>query len=137
MVPQFLLNIPSNQRRLFAQTSCLCMGIALVVWSLAPVVVNRLVSGDPPRGLELLSAGIALAVGCMFIGFQRLIRRGVRWGAWSAFALSLAIATAATIVNLSPVGSRAALFSLILAGITVFTTWLTLLDVREPNMAKR
>ena len=116
-----------------AHTLCLCLGLALLLWGLAPVLVDRILLGRAPQLQSLLLSSVTFLVGLSFIGLHHLIRRDVRWALWAAFGGALLLTTAAIAVAI--LASRPpSIFCLILAGGTTITSWMTLVGVRERKL---
>ena len=117
-----------SHRLVFAYTSCLCLGLALAFWGLAPPFVERILTGRPPRWEAVTVASVTVLVGLTFIGLQQLIRRRVRWALWTAFVTALLLTTVAVAAMLLASDQRPSLFSLVLAGATTVATWLALTE---------
>ncbi len=122
---------PPSQRINLSQASCLCLGIALVMWGLAPVILDRVVTRDAPRGQALVVSSFTVLIGFVFIGLQLLIRRRIRWAMWTAFAGSLMLCTLATVLAMAPLAVRPGLFAIVLPGATTVTSWMALNEVRS------
>ena len=121
----------SSQRLVFAHASCLCLGLALIMWSVAPALIERVLTGHAPHAQTLAIGSASLLVGLTFLGLHVLIRRAVRWALWAAFGTALAIATAGVTAAMASGSSTPSLFSLILACATVVTTWRALHERRS------
>lgn len=110
----------------FAQASTLLMGLGLAIWSLAPAIVERIVTGQPPTASTLLMQRAVLLLGAAFLGLCVLIRKRIRWAVWTAFGLSallVAIGVVLTLLsNFRPAGS----FILLFSGFTCFACWLAI-----------
>ncbi|MBU0639205.1 MAG: hypothetical protein KKB50_10105 [Planctomycetes bacterium] len=119
-----------------AQTSCLVLGVALLVWGIAPAVVQRVTSSDPQWLSSVLLGSAALLVGSTFLGFHVLIRRGVCWALWAAFWLSLGLATIAVCVVMLARTEMISVFLLVLSGCTTFTTWLAIRSQSDKVVCK-
>ena len=121
-------------RQALAHACCLSFGAALVVWGLAPAIVERVASGQMPR-LQTLGLGSgALLVGFTFIGLHRLIRKNVRWALYAAFGLSLALTITTLFAAWS--GLKPSAFVLILSAGTTAGTWLALFEARDRATAR-
>lgn len=125
-----------GQRRVLARMSCLGLGVALLLWSLAPAVVERILTREAPRAQTLVLSSLTFLVGFAFLGLHALIGRGLRWALWVTFVLALAIATAGVAATIALPASMPGLFSLILAAATATTTWLALDEKRGDELAK-
>lgn len=109
-----------------AHSCCLCLGLGLMFWGLAPAVIERIISGEPPDLLMLGMGSASLLLGITFIGLHLLIRKGARWALWAAYLVSLglvAMAFAITVFSATRMGS---LFLLLLSSWTAFAAWLAL-----------
>lgn len=116
----------SHERILFARASCLCFGIALLLWSLAPIVVARIVSGESPDSTALLFNGVTLLIAGAFIGFYSLIREKMLWAIWSAFVLACIFLGAGLAVSFSRGFIASGVFILFLSTLTMISTWLAI-----------
>jgi 4-amino-4-deoxy-L-arabinose transferase-like glycosyltransferase len=111
---------------LLGQTACLCLGLGLIVWGLAPAVFERIITGHTPP-LELLAMnGFVLALGVAYVAMQAFIRRRRRWAAWLAFALSVVLAGCGVAVVLATGMRVANTFLLVISALTAFATWLAI-----------
>lgn len=112
---------------LFGQTSCLCFGIGLIIWGLAPAVIERIVTGSTPPLHMLTVNSVVFGLGALFIGATVLIRRRVRWAAWIAFAIAVMLAGASAAFVFSGGSSHVvSSFLLLLSAETGFATWLAI-----------
>lgn len=109
---------------LFAHTSCLCLGIGMVIWSAAPLIVQRAVTGMPPSIDALFVNSLVFVLGLAFIGMHVLVRRGVLWAVWTAFLLSAMMAAAGIVLTALTGLQLQNSFMLFLSGWTCLATWL-------------
>ncbi len=111
---------------LFAQVSCLCLGVGMLIWGLAPAIVQRLVTGHAPDWDVFFVDSVVLLLGVAFVGLQALVARAVRWAVWTAFAISAMLAAAGlaltTIVGMRLTSS----FLVLLSGWNAFACWLAI-----------
>jgi hypothetical protein len=84
----------SADNLIFAHSTCLFLGVGLVMWSVAPILIERMVSGMTPSLNHIFSDVAASLLGFAFIGLHVLIRRGVRWAFWMTFGLTAIMTTA-------------------------------------------
>ncbi len=107
-----------------ARTTCLCMGFGLMLWGLAPALVERLLTGNAPSPQSLSMGAFAAALGLTFLALASQIRQRRLWSLWTAFALSTAITAMGivlvTVMHLRPTSS----FIMLLSGWTAFANWL-------------
>lgn len=122
---------PAGTRRLLAEAACACLGVALLIWGLAPAIVERIVARHPPTWQSFALGSAALLVGLTFIGLHRLVRRQVRWALWAAFGTSLVLVTGTVVLTLLMTDRRPSLFLLIFSTGTTIATWLALREERE------
>jgi hypothetical protein len=115
-----------EKRLLAAHTSCLCLGLTLLLWGLAPAFVQRLATGQAPGLGMFISSGFVFVLGGVFISFHVLIRRGVRWSAWSAYFLSVALCGAGIALAFSRAPAMSGTAVLVLSGCSTLFTWLAL-----------
>jgi hypothetical protein len=128
----------ASQRLVAAHALCLCLGLALLIWSLAPAVVERVLTGHAPHWTTLAFSSLTFVVGLLFVTFHFFIRGGTRWAMWAAFGLALLLASAGIMATMMTSASTPALFSLVLATGTVIATWLALQEKQtgRPRRAK-
>lgn len=110
--------------QLFAQVSCLCLGLALAAWGLAPAVMERILTGHAPSLEAIAVRSMTLLTGVAFIGLHVLIRHDVAWALWSACALSSLMLLATLLAVLLGESGAVSIFPLFLASCTAFSTWL-------------
>lgn len=110
----------------FAHGSCLCMGIGLVLWGLAPLLIERLVTGKAPHASLLATNGVIFAMGAAFVTFHAYIRAERIWAAWASFALSSLIGGASVAIVISTAGQSASLLMLLLPAQTAIASWLAI-----------
>lgn len=115
-----------EHRLLFGQTSCLLFGLGLILWALAPVVVARVISGQPPSVESLALNLVSFLMAVTFIGLHLLIKRRVRWAAWSAFLISCVVVGAGVAVSFATGFHFNSAFLLMLSTVTCFGSWLAI-----------
>lgn len=117
---------------LLAEVSCLLLAFGMLVTGLAPVVIDRLITGKPQpvQALALNLGGFLVA--CIFLGVVVLIRQRRLWSLWVAYALSVTmfLVSVASVLLGAPFAST---YLLAVSAITAFATWLAL----ETNVAGR
>mgnify|MGYP000493729813 CR=1 FL=1 len=121
----------TSQRLTFAHTACLCLGLALILWGLAPAAIERIVTGRAPDIHYLLAGSTTMTVGAAFIGLHWLIRRNVRWALWLAFLAASALTAGACAISFIYSPRGVSVFPLIFAGWTMLTSWLALAQQRR------
>ncbi len=115
-----------RQRLLFARVACLSLGVALVLWGVAPALIDRAVTGEP-AGLRVLAiGGTSILLGAVCVMLFVLMRSGGCWPMRVAFGLSLSLVTIALGGWVLAGGHSVSLFLLVLAGSTTVATWLSL-----------
>lgn len=114
------------ERLLFARASCLCFGIGLLLWSLAPLIVARLIRSESPQMNDLLFNGATLLLAGMFIGFYSLIREGPLWPVWSAFVLASIFLGAGLTISVINGFIASSSFVLFLSAMTTLATWMAI-----------
>jgi Mn2+/Fe2+ NRAMP family transporter len=133
MTKRVKLDWKPDHSLLLAQTACLCLGTGIVLWGLAPAIVQRLLTGQPPSLATLLPAALALPLGGAFIGMCVLVRRRVRWATWTAFLLSaLLAAIGLALTTLAGVRLTSSFVILLSAG-TCLATWLALATLAQES----
>jgi hypothetical protein len=100
---------PLEHRLLFGQATCLMVGVGIIAWGLAPAIMDRLITGQPPNEVTLSLNVACFIVALLYVGFHVLIKRRVRLAAWGAFALSaLILATGVSLMVLNGLTFKAA-----------------------------
>ena len=115
-----------NPRLLLAQLTCLLLGVGLLLWGMAPALVECIVSGKPQNWADLLANTTVLALGAAFVGLHVLMRRRVRWAAWVAFLLSASVVSVELALATADGMQLSNSFLLLLSGSTSFATWLAI-----------
>ncbi|MBI5862930.1 MAG: hypothetical protein HZB38_00170 [Planctomycetes bacterium] len=113
-----------QERVLFARASCLCFGIGLLLWSLAPIAIARIVSKEPPELGSLLLPSATMLLAGVFIGLYSLIRESQRGWIWMAFVLSCLFMGTGLAYSISSGFLASSSFVLFLSALTTFSTWL-------------
>lgn len=116
-----------------AQLTCVCMGVALLIWSVGPAVVERAVTGRTPSPLSLAAGVIGMLLGVTYIGLFLILRNERRWAIWAAFLLSFAIAAAWLVGAASVSGMTFATYLVLFSGANMATCGLALADARQPT----
>ncbi len=120
-----------------AQLSCLAFGAGLLTWGLAPLVIQRLISGHPPPPASFAVAAVTLLFGVVFVGLAVLIRRQVRWAPTAAFSLSLILLVATLGAAKFSGGGIHAIFTMLMATSTGVTSWLARTSRKTAAQADR
>jgi hypothetical protein len=115
-----------EHRLLFGQISCLCFGMGLILWGLAPTLMQRILTNEPPSTFDLAVNLACFLVAVLFIGFHLLIKRRVRWAAWAAFLVSCVIVGAGVTVSFGTGFQLNNSFILFLSAATCFASWLAI-----------
>lgn len=112
---------------MFAQTSCLCLGLGLALWGIAPLIAAKLLTGKLPETALLALNALVLLSGVVFIGLPVLIGQRRRWAAWAGFTFAAILTTGGFIViGFSGGGGLYSGFMLLLTGWTSFACWLAI-----------
>lgn len=125
------MTLPSRSERnltyiLLTHTACLCLGIGMILWGLAPTLVNWIVSGRVPDLSTFPIKDPLLALGCAFLGLSLLVRRRIRSSLWVTFLLS-ALLTAGGLALITVNGIRlSSTFLPLVSGGTCFAGWLAI-----------
>lgn len=114
------------ERLLFARASCLCFGIGLLFWSLAPLIVTRMLRSDAPPVTDLLLNGATLLLAGLFISFYGLVREGSLWPIWSAFVASSIFLGAGLTISVMNGFAASSSFVLFLSAMTTLATWMAI-----------
>lgn len=118
--------LPQGQRLTFAHLASLCLGLALVAWSIVPTAIERSVSGNMPPTSTIATGVVALCVGCFYIWLHPRLRSGERWALWCSFGGGLVILNGVIASVAFQTAIRPGLFAIVLASATVVATWLAL-----------
>ncbi len=116
----------ARRARRTAQLTCLWFGLGLLIWGLAPAVVQRIVSGRTPP-LETFAIGsLTCFMGLSFLGLCLLIGRRVVWALWTSLFVSLGLVL--SIIGLVLLGGFgvASICPLLLSACTAGASWLAL-----------
>jgi hypothetical protein len=71
-----------------AHLACLCLGMSMLFWGVASVLIERMVGrGEQDASAFALHSSLFL-VGVIYLGLHLLVRQGVRWALWATFVLS-------------------------------------------------
>jgi len=113
-----------------ARFACLFFGFSMLAAGLAPLVIQRLVSGSA-TGMMLSQSSMTLIMGGVLVGLGVAIGRGIRWAMFTALGLSLVIlAGAIMVIHFS--GARVmTIYPLLLSTCTAGTCWLAIIASRE------
>ena len=114
----------------WAQITCLVLGIALLVWGLAPAVVARIVTRQAPSLTAFATGALVMVLGLVFLGLSVLISRRTAWALWVALALSVALILGNLALAWLVRGGAPSVFPLLLASATAGMSWLAL-DARR------
>jgi hypothetical protein len=101
------------------------MGIGLLIWALAPAMLERLITGHRPHSSTLLQGVSTFVCGALYFAYVAALRRRVYWVLWAAFLNSVILAAFAVALTMFEVTAVSA-FLLIFAGVTVLMTWLAM-----------
>ncbi|TWT44140.1 hypothetical protein RAS1_05480 [Phycisphaerae bacterium RAS1] len=110
----------------YAQVSCLTLGIAMLIWGLAPAIIERVVTQRAPSLEGLAMGSMTFLIGTTFLGMALLIGARMRWALLAANYLAVALVTITVIAAMITPPKIVALFVLVLACNTVIATWLAL-----------
>ncbi len=114
----------------------LIFGFALLLWGIAPPIIERAFSHEPPPYTIAVSHLQALMIGITVVALGWLTRMGRRWAVWTLHILSVAIVTLGVATAISGRGSTLPLFPLVLAGATTVATWFAILPQRRGSDSK-
>lgn len=131
-MPAFTTRILQARPIVSAQLTCVCMGVALLIWSVGPAVIERAVTGRAPSAVLLAAGAIGLLLGITYIGLFLLLRTERRWATWAAFVLSFAIAAAWFIGSATVPGMTFATYLVLFAGANMATCGLALASPSRP-----
>lgn len=119
---------------LYAQTSSACLGVGLVLWGFAPLVIERIVSGEAPTGQLLTANSAVVLTGLAFLLAASCMRRR-RWAAWLSFALSAILAAAGIVLTTLTGLHLSSSFVSLLSAATCFASWLAIDAQNKPRAA--
>jgi len=121
---------------LFAHASCLCLGIGMLLWGLAPALVERLITDRAPSLHAFLLNSLVFVLGLAFIGMHVLVRRRIRWAVWAAFLVSATLAAAGLALTTASGFQLSSSFLLLLSMCTCFATWLAIATLTREAIRK-
>lgn len=114
---------------LLARIAVFLLGLSLVISAIAPMVIDRVVTGKSPKTETILFSMLVLLVGWLFIALNPLMRREVRWAIWVAFLGAAALAGGGISMSTAS-GMRATdAFLIGLCGMVCLSSWRALLPV--------
>jgi len=114
-----------------AQVTCMFFGVALLVWGLAPTVIQHMVSGHAPPPEVLASASLTLLLGGAYLTLGTLIARGLNWPLWTTLFLSIAFMIATVVFAALVESGHFSAFALLLPAATGSTSFLALETRRQ------
>lgn len=136
-MPSFATRILQARPIVSAQLTCVCMGVALLIWSVGPAVIERAATGRAPAPVLLAAGAVGMLLGLTYIGLFLLLRAERRWAIWAAFVLSFGIAAAWFAGTASAPGMSFATYLVLFAGANMATCGLALCAPRQPLPAVR
>ncbi len=122
----------TSQTLLWAHVSCLTFGAAMILWGLAPPIIQRITSGSAPTLDMLAQAAVPLLLGLLLATLAVLIKRGVSWALWTSLGLSVSLLIAMLSISLCNGTGLQSIFSLLLASCTAGMSGLAL-TMRRPH----
>ncbi len=119
----------------FAQLACLCQGLSMLAWGIAPVIIDYLIRGSASIASYGESVSV-LVLGIAFIGLHLLVRHNVRWALWAAYGVSavLFLTTVAAALVLQTFGANS--FLIVLSFATACACWMAL-DKRYSHLVEQ
>ncbi len=111
---------------LLAQAACLSLGTGLVLWGLAPAVIERIVTGHTPPLAMLAMNALIFLLGSAFLLSSFMIHARRRWAAWFAFGLAVMLGGAGVAIILATGMRSSSSFLLLISAVTSFSTWLAI-----------
>lgn len=110
----------------YAHSSCLCLGLALIALGLAPAVIERIVTHQAPDMIVFLAGAASICVGSLFVALHTFIRRGARWAAWAGFLTAMLLLLGWFAASRMMTQQMLLLVVPVLAGATTIATWIAL-----------
>jgi len=120
-----------------AQVACMFLGTALLLWGLAPAIVQRVVSGRTPPSATFTMGAVTMVLGVGFLTLSVLISRALIWALWATVLLAFGLVFAAVTTALVNGTGLPSLAPLLLAGGTAVTSWLAIGTLKSEQRAKR
>ena len=115
-----------REAQVLAQVSCLMLGLGMLLWGLAPVVIPRLAGRTPPQ-LEMLALNsFTLLLGVIFLALSLLIRRGTTWALHATAWLALLLLVVSVSLYAFGGGPMMSLFPTLLTTGAAVTSWYAL-----------
>jgi hypothetical protein len=115
-----------REAHVLAQVSCLMLGLGMLLWGLAPVVIPRLAGRTPPQ-LEMLALNsFTLLLGVTFLALSLLIRRGTTWALHATAWLALVLLVVSVSLYAFGGGPVMSLFPTLLTTGAAVTSWYAL-----------
>ncbi|QOJ15071.1 MAG: hypothetical protein HRU75_10630 [Planctomycetia bacterium] len=110
----------------YAHASCLCLGLALIFWGLAPAIIERIVTSRSPDWLVMTAGAASIITGALFVGLHGFIRRGARWAVWTGFVTALVLLGGWFVASMTAPDRFLSVVVPVLAGGTTVATWIAL-----------
>lgn len=114
-----------------AQLTALFFGVGMLIWGLAPAIVQRLVTGRMPELQTFAVGSVTIAVGLAFVVLGVFMGRGVRWAVRVSFITSALLAMATMALTAMQGFAVATIYPLLLSACTAGTSWLALEAIRK------
>ena len=124
-----------RQAQRSAQITSLVFGISLLVWGLAPAIVQRLVSGKTPTFGAYAMGACAIALGLCFMVLAICVGRGALWAIWATLCVSVLLLFAALATAFLSTTGPLSLYPVLLSACTAGTSWLALVARRAVQPA--
>jgi hypothetical protein len=98
----------------------------MLLWGIAPAVVQRAITGRPPDIAAIPFNGLILFGGVVFVVVHLFVRRADRRAIWTAFLLSAILMGAGLALAIRGAACLTSSFLLLFSSCTCFATWLAI-----------
>lgn len=133
---------PTNDKRvreaqILAQLCSLMLGLGMLLWGLAPVMIQRLAGRTPPELGMLALNSLTLFLGVIFLALTLLIRNGTVWALHVTAWIALLLLIAAVGLYAFGGGPMMSLFPTLLTTGAAVTSWYALAVRRVASQEER
>ncbi len=119
---------PTSDKRVrealvLAKVCALMLGLGMLLWGLAPMVIQRIAGRTPPAAETLAVNSLTLLLGITFLALALLVGRGVVWALHAVAWVALMLLVAAVGLYAFGGGPMMSLFPTLLTAGAAVTSW--------------
>ena len=120
-----------KQRIDFAHATTVCLGLGLLLLSLAPLLINRMIADVQPDLGDWVTKSATMLLAVTFLTLSVLIRNRWTWAVWTAFIVSTLMVASGIAVNVILGAHSGSAFVLVLSAATCFGSWRAIESIHE------